>query len=100
MTATAERRRGSRVSPRRRRRRPAGPAPAARQPLPPPDPGDRRPFWIFMLDSERGLMISDGMNHIGERCARREAAKMTRHYGLPVEVRLSPRYRPALPAGR
>jgi hypothetical protein len=97
VTATVERRRGSRVSPRRRKRRAASPA---RHPLPAPDPADRRPFWIYMLDPARQLMISDGLNHIGERCARREAAKMTRHYGLPTEVRLSPRYRPALPAGR
>jgi hypothetical protein len=53
-----------------------------------------------MLDAKRQLMVSDGMNHIGERCARREAAKMTRYYGLPTEVRLSPRYQPALPVGR
>jgi hypothetical protein len=97
VTATAERRRGSRVSP---RRRPAATATAARHALPPPDPADRRPFWIYMLDPQRNLMVSDRLNHIGERCAQREAAKMERYYGLPTEVRLSPRYTPALPAGR
>ena len=66
----------------------------------PPSAEDRRPFWIYMLDPERQLMISDGMNHIGERLARRTAAKMTRYYGLPTEVRLSPRYQPALPVSR
>jgi hypothetical protein len=84
VTAIAERRRGSRVSPQRRRqpRRHAA-RPAAAE--------DRRPFWIYVRDPQRGLMVSDGLNYIGERLAQREAAKLSRHYGQPAEARLSPR---------
>jgi hypothetical protein len=84
VTAIADRRRGSRVSP-RRRRRPSGHAarPAATE--------DRRPFWIYVRDPERGLLVSDGLTYIGQRVAQREAAKLSRHYGQPAEARLSPR---------
>lgn len=44
-----------------------------------------------MYDPKRALMISDGLNYIGERCARKQAAKIARHYGRPTEVRLSPK---------
>jgi hypothetical protein len=84
VTATAERRRGSRVSPRRRRRpsrHAASPAPAE----------DRRRFWIYVRDPGSGLLISDGLTYIGQRLAQRQAAKLARHYGQPAEARLSPR---------
>jgi hypothetical protein len=52
---------------------------------------DRRPFWIYVRDPERGLMVSDALNYIGERCAQRQAAKLAHYYGQPTEARLSPR---------
>jgi hypothetical protein len=72
------------VSPRRRRppRTAASSAPAAE---------DRRPFWIYVRDPERGLLVSDGLTYIGQRLAQREAVKLSRHYGQPAEARLSPR---------
>jgi hypothetical protein len=54
-------------------------------------PGDRVPYWVYVRDPQRGLMVSDGLNYIGKRLADREAAKLARHYGQPTEVRLSPR---------
>lgn len=84
MTASADRRRGSRVSPRRRRHPPRhAPRPAAAP--------DRRPFWIYVRDPQRGLMITDGLTYIGQHLADRQAAKLSRHYGQPAEARLSPR---------
>lgn len=100
-TIAAEWRRGSRVSPRRRRRPSAGHAAnraVARRAPNPHAAEDRRPFRIYMYDPKRALMISDGLNYIGERCARKEAAKITRYYGQPTEVRPSPRAQtPPLP---
>ena len=54
-------------------------------------PEDRTPYWVFVRDPQRGLMVSDGMNYIGKRLADREAVKLARHYGQPTEVRRSPR---------
>jgi hypothetical protein len=84
VTATAERRRRSRVSPRRRRPprgHATGPAPAQ----------DRRRFWIYLRHPENGLLITDGLTYIGQRVADREAAKLARYYGQSAEVRPSPR---------
>lgn len=36
-------------------------------------------------------MISDGLNYIGEHCARKEARKLARHHGQRTEVRPSPK---------
>jgi len=72
------------VSP-RRRGHPRGHAPR------PTAAEDRRPFWIYVHDPQRGLMITDGLNYIGQHLAQREAAKLSRHYGQPAEARLSPR---------
>ena len=52
---------------------------------------DRRPFWIYVRDPERALMVSDGVNYIGQRVAEREAAKISRYCGQPAEARPSPR---------
>jgi hypothetical protein len=72
------------VSPRRRRH------PRRHAPRPAADP-DRRPFWIYVRDPERGLMITDGLTYIGQRLAQRQAAKLARYYGQPAEARISPR---------
>jgi hypothetical protein len=93
VTATyAAPRRGSRVSPRRRRHQAAGHATTG-GPLTgrAAVPDDRTPYWVFVRDPQRGLMISDGMNYIGRHLAEREAVKLARHYGQPAEVRPSPR---------
>lgn len=94
MTAYAERRQGSRVSPRRRKRHSTRHTLAdqtATRRAASPAAEDRRPFWVYVRDPERGLMVSDGLNYIGERCAQRQAAKLARYYGQPAEARLSPR---------
>jgi hypothetical protein len=84
VTAAAARRRGSRVSPRRRSRlRGHATPPAAAE--------DRRPFWIYVYDPGRALMVTDGVNYIGRRLAEREADKLARYCGQPSEARLSPR---------
>lgn len=84
MTTVTERRRGSRVSPRRRR-------PGHRRATRSAAVEDRRPFWIYVYDPERALMVSDGLNYIGQHVAKREAAKLSRLSGQPAEARLSPR---------
>jgi hypothetical protein len=94
VTAYTERRRGSRVSPRRRERhstRHAVAGQTATRHTASVAGEDRRPFWIYVCDPERGLMVSDGLNYIGERCAQRQAVKLARYYGQPAEARLSPR---------
>ncbi len=93
MTATnAAPRRGSRVSPRRRRHQPARHATTGGRPADSDTAtDDRAPYWVFVRDPRRGLLVSDGMNYIGRHLADREAAKLARHYGQPTEVRLSPR---------
>jgi hypothetical protein len=95
VTAYTERRRGSRVSSRRRRHRaarhPGTSQTATRHAATLTAAEDRRPFWIYVRDPDRGLMITDGLNYIGERCAQRQAAKLERYYGQPTRVRLSPR---------
>ena len=77
------------MSPRRGRHQAARHATTGGRPAAVAD--DRAPYWIFVRDPRRGLMVSDGMNYIGKRLADREAAKLGRHYGQPTEVRLSPR---------
>lgn len=84
MSAVTARRRGSRVSPRRRgnpRRRDTTPTAAE----------DRRRFWIYVYDPQCGLMVSDGVTYIGRRLADREAGKLARYCGQPAEARPSPR---------
>jgi hypothetical protein len=80
------------VSPRRRRHQAAGHATTGGQPADRATAvGDRTPYWVYVRDPQRGLMLSDGLNYIGKRLADREAAKLARHYGQPTEVRRSPR---------
>jgi hypothetical protein len=68
---------GSRVSPGTRPRGASRP-PAAR---------DRRPFRVYTRDPHTGLLVSDGLTYIGEHCAQREAAKISRILGQEAEAR-------------
>lgn len=80
------------MSPRRRRHPVATHATTAgRSADPASATGNQAPYWVYIRDPQRGLMVSDGMNYIGKRLADREAVKLARHYGQPTEVRLSPR---------
>ena len=89
--AQAAPRRGSRVSPRRRRLQASRHATTGQRPITRPGADDQTPYWIFVRDPDRGLMLSDGLNYLGKRLADREAVKLARHYGQPTEVRPSPR---------
>lgn len=48
---------------------------------------DRQPFLLYIRDPATGLLVSDGLTCRGERCAQREARKITRVLGLPAEAR-------------
>lgn len=47
---------------------------------------DKRPYRVYTLDPATGLYIHDGLIYRGERCAQREARKITRVLGLPAEA--------------
>ncbi|GAA3120259.1 hypothetical protein GCM10010466_08930 [Planomonospora alba] len=49
-----------------------------------PDP---RPYRVYVRDPGTGLLVSDGLIHRGERCARREARTITRVQGREAEAR-------------
>jgi len=68
---------GSRVSP--GTRRPDASTPPAAE--------DRRPFRVYVRDPGSGLLVSDGLTYIGERCARRETGKISRLLGQHAEAR-------------
>jgi hypothetical protein len=67
-----------------------GPDPARPPATSAPGTSGQRPFWIYVYDPERALMVSDGLNYIGQQCARKQAAKLARYYGQPTQVRPSP----------
>jgi hypothetical protein len=93
MTAPTVQRRGSRVSPRRRRHQASRNAAPAQRRAPTANPApaeDRQPYLIFVRDPERG-MVSDGMNYIGRRLAEHEATNIRRQLGQQAEIRRSPR---------
>jgi hypothetical protein len=48
---------------------------------------DRRPYRVYTRDPITGLLIHDRLIYRGERCARREARKVTRVLGLEAEAR-------------
>jgi hypothetical protein len=50
-------------------------------------PADRSPWRVYIRDPGTGLLIHDGLIYRGERCARREARKITRLLGQPAEAR-------------
>jgi hypothetical protein len=48
---------------------------------------DRRPFHVFVREPGTGLLVSDGLTYIGQRCAEHEARKITRILGQHAEAR-------------
>lgn len=50
---------------------------------------DARPYRVYTRDPLSGLLTHDGLIYRGERCATREARKITRLLGLPAEARLA-----------
>ncbi|GAA4100964.1 hypothetical protein [Actinomadura miaoliensis] len=47
---------------------------------------DRSPWRVYTRDPATGLLIHDGLIYRGERCARREARKITRTLGLQAKA--------------
>lgn len=48
---------------------------------------DRSPWRVYTRNPATGLLIHDGLIYRGERCAQREARKITRLLGLSAEAR-------------
>jgi hypothetical protein len=48
---------------------------------------DRRRFRVYSRDPRTGLLTHDGLIYRGQRCAQREARKITRILGVPAEAR-------------
>jgi hypothetical protein len=55
--------------------------------MPMSDLRDARPYRVYVRDPLSGLLIHDGLIYRCERCATREARKITRVLGRPAEAR-------------
>jgi hypothetical protein len=47
---------------------------------------DRSPWRVYTLDPDTGLLTHDGLIYRGERCAQREARKITRVLGRVAQA--------------